>query len=83
MTRLWTLLALLALTISSFAQTPAPPDPRKLQELNTKVIAALTAKKYDEGIALLNETLALQPNQKGTAYNMACAYSLKGDIMHV
>ncbi len=77
MNRLQTLLAILLLTVSSAAQTP---NPAKAQDLNTKAIAALTAKKYDEGITLLKELLAFRPMDKGTAYNLACAYSLKAEV---
>jgi len=77
MKKLWTLFALLVLSLLSHAQAP---DARKVSELNTKAIEALQAKKYDEGIKLLNEVLALLPKDKGTAYNLACAFSLKADI---
>lgn len=50
------------------------------ESLNTKAIQALVAKKYDEGIALLDRVLVLAPKDKGTAYNLACANSLKGDL---
>jgi len=76
MNRFLTLLALLVLTISSAAQTPSPA---KIQELSQKAITALSGKKYDEGITLLKELLVLRPKDKGTAYNLACAYSLKGE----
>ncbi|MFN0009004.1 MAG: hypothetical protein ACKVXR_13970 [Planctomycetota bacterium] len=50
------------------------------ESLNRKAIEALVAKKYDEGIALLDRILVLSPKEKGTAYNLACAYSLKGEL---
>jgi predicted esterase len=49
-------------------------------EMNQKAIEALQAKKYDEGIALLKQVLEKLPKDRGTAYNLACAYSLKSDL---
>ena len=48
--------------------------------LNREALEAITAKKYDEGIALLQKILELTPKDKGTAYNLACVCSLKGDV---
>jgi predicted esterase len=51
-----------------------------IDQLNQKAIDALQAKKYDEGIAILKQVLEKTPKERGTAYNLACAYSLKGDV---
>lgn len=77
MQRLWLLLAVLTLSLTGFAQTP---DPAKIADLNKRAIDALVAKKYDEGIQLFTQLLELRPQDKGTAYNLACACSLKGDV---
>jgi predicted esterase len=79
MLRLPTLLIaalLLALSSSSFAQ-----EKEDYNTLNRKAVEALQAKKYDEGIAILTRMLDVGPKEsrKGTAYNFACAYALKGE----
>jgi predicted esterase len=69
-------LALLVFSSSSFAQ-----EKEDYNALNQKVIEALKAKKYDEGIAILTRMLDVgtKDQRKGTAYNFACAYALKGE----
>jgi predicted esterase len=69
------LAALVLVSLPALAQ-----DARKIEELNRKAIDALMGKHYDEGIALLKQVLELQPKDKGSAYNLACAYSLKGEV---
>jgi predicted esterase len=93
MSRTSVLLAASVLTFSSAfvrAQTPpsppTPPTPAPKEQsedpnvLNRKAIDALRAKNYDEGIAILQRMLDLHPKDKNTAYNLACACSLKGDV---
>jgi len=71
------LLALVLLSPFAGAQEKESAD-----VLNRKAIDALTAKKYDEGAELLLRILAIPGREKdnGTAYNLACAYSLKGEL---
>jgi predicted esterase len=52
----------------------------EIGELNQKAIDALQEKKFDEGIAIFKQILEKTPKDRGTAYNLACASSLKGDI---
>jgi predicted esterase len=65
---------------------PVEKPPEKAQEkpdkntLNRRAIDAFQAKKYDEGIAALMKILETEPKDKGTAYNLACGYALKGDV---
>jgi predicted esterase len=77
MSRIVTLLLALCLTLAPAAARPGPDN---VQELNQKAIAALAAKKYDEGIALFQRILEIAPHNSGTAYNLACGYSLKNDL---
>lgn len=69
-------LAVLALATFSFAAQ----DPNEINRLNGEILAALSAKKYDEALAKLGKVLELRPEDKGTAYNFACVHSLKGDV---
>jgi predicted esterase len=70
-------LALVVLSSSSFAQEKKEDFPA----LNRKAIEAMHAKKFDDGIAILTHMLDVGPKEqrKGTAYNFACLYALKGD----
>jgi predicted esterase len=68
-------LVLVAISPSSFAQ-----GKEDYNALNQKAIDALQAKKYDEGVGILMHMLEIVPKSKSTAYNLACAYSLKGDV---
>ncbi|HKC25707.1 MAG TPA: hypothetical protein VKF32_13235, partial [Thermoanaerobaculia bacterium] len=68
-------LALVALSSFSFAQGKEDKT-----TLNQKAIQSFGAKKFDEGIAHLMRALDLEPKDTGTAYNVACGYSLKGDV---
>jgi predicted esterase len=77
MSRLLTsILACVLLLAPSFAQSPQ----EGIADLNQKAIAALGDKHYDEGIGYLQRILEINPKDHGTAYNMACAYSLKNDV---
>jgi predicted esterase len=69
-------LVLVALASSSFAQ-----EKEDYIALNRKAIEAMHAKKFDDGIAILTRMLDVGPKdqRKGTAYNFACLYALKGD----
>lgn len=69
-----------AVLVLAFAVHGQGTDPRKVAELNQKAVEALTAKRYDDGIELLKQVLELVPEQKGTAYNLACAHALKADV---
>jgi predicted esterase len=68
-------LLLLVLVAPAFAQVK-----EDYNALNAKAVEALKAKKFDDGIAVLNHMLEVYPKDKGTAYNLACAHSLKGDV---
>ena len=65
-------------------QEKPPEKPVEKKEskdsLNQRAVQALTAKKYDEGISLLMKILESEPKDMGTAYNLACAHSLKGEV---
>jgi predicted esterase len=78
MPRFAALLGLVVVTLSSpsFAQ-----EKEDYLALNRKAIDALHAKKWDDGIAILTHMLDVgtKEQRKGTAYNFACAYALKGD----
>jgi len=74
MSRLLLLLAFVFLAPFAGAQEKESKD-----TLNRKAVEALQAKKFDEGIALLMKILETNPNDKDTAYNLACAYSLKAE----
>jgi len=76
---------------SSFAQTPPEKPPEKPVEkpvektetkdaMNQRAVAALTAGKFDEGIAILTKALEAYPKDADLAYNVACAWSRKNDI---
>jgi len=69
-------LVVVALSPPSFAQ-----EKEDYLALNRKAIDALHAKKWDDGIAILTHMLDVgaKEQRKGTAYNFACAYALKGD----
>jgi predicted esterase len=71
--------ALFALVLSI---TPAFAHPVQddFAEINKKAVEALSAKKFDEGIVLLKRLFEIKPKDMGTAYNMACAYSLKNEL---
>jgi len=68
---------LLFVVLSPFASAQGEVD---RSALNDKALAALRAKNYDEAVGCFEKILAADPTDAGTAYNMACAYSLKGDI---
>jgi hypothetical protein len=70
------ILATLALTTLAFAVQ----EPNEVQKLNRDVIADITAKKYDDALVKLDKVLTLIPKDRGTAYNLACVQSLKGDV---
>ena len=85
MSRLTALIACLLFVFSSFApsafgQAKGEEKREDVQTMNRKAIDALRAKKFDDGIAILMRILEVQPKDKGTAYNLGCAYSLKGDV---
>ena len=44
-----------------------------------KGIDAITAKKYDDGVAAFNRCLEIVPDDATTAYNLACVHSLKSE----
>jgi poly(3-hydroxybutyrate) depolymerase len=72
-------LAALVLVLAPFARAQ---EKEGKESLNQQAISALQAKKYDEGIALLTRILSIPGQEKdnGTAYNIACGYSLKADV---
>jgi hypothetical protein len=49
---------------------------RKFLELTRRSIKLLNDKKYPEAERILNEALALQPDEPTTLYNLACLYAL-------
>ncbi len=72
--------ALLALVFALFASPAFSQETQDRQELAKRAQDALQAKKYDEGIALLMKILDQAPKDAGTAYNLACGWSCKGDV---
>src|SRR5262245_2550452 len=78
MTRL--LSALLASTLLLLGPARAQSDVQKINEINSRAGRLLKASKFDEGIAELMKVFDIQPKDMGTAYNLACAYSLKADV---
>lgn len=77
MLRLLALLPLVLLTPFAGAQ-----EKESKESLNQKAIDQLKAGKYEEGAALLLRIFELPGLAKDpdTAYNLACAYSLKGEV---
>ncbi len=69
------LAAMAALCSFSLAQ-----DGPGFQEHFDRGIAALTAGRYDEGIAAFESCLELDPENSTCAYNIACGYSLKKEL---
>lgn len=69
-----------ALVVFALVARAQAPDAERIQELNQKAVEALTAKRYDDGIGLLKQVLDLLQEDKGTAYNLACAHAMKGDV---
>lgn len=72
---------------SSFAQTPPEKPPEKQVEkpqdknaMNKSAVEALQAGKLDEGIAILMKALDAYPKDADFAYNLACAWTRKGDV---
>lgn len=76
MSRLFALLTALVLLLAPVAARSQD----EVAALNGKALAALTAGKFDEGIGYLERVLELRPKDNGTAYNLACAHSLKADV---
>jgi predicted esterase len=70
-------LAVVCVSFLAFAQAP---DTRQLQELNQKLNEAITAKRWDDGIAALEKILEITPKDKGSAYNLACLESLQNRL---
>jgi predicted esterase len=77
------LTALVAITVLAlfappgFAQLPAQVD--DYVKTQKKGIDAITAKKFDDGIAAFNHCLELVPDDGTSAYNLACVHSLKSE----
>lgn len=69
-------LAVLALTTFAFAFQ----DPSEVTKLNREAIEAIQGKRMDEALAKFEKVLTLLPEDRGTAYNLACVSSLKGDV---
>jgi predicted esterase len=80
MLRLSALFALVLLALAPFGFAQEKQGKEDILTLNAKVIEELKAKKYDDAIADLMKILEITPRDKGTAYNLACAYSLKGEL---
>jgi poly(3-hydroxybutyrate) depolymerase len=75
------LLALVSALLLALVSGPAfAQETQDRDALNKRAIDALAAKKYDEGIAILTKVLAQTPKDAATAYNLACAWSRKGDV---
>jgi len=79
MSRLLTLLVLAFACLAPFAPAQGQDD---YATLNQQAIDQLKAGKLDEGAATLQRILKIPGKEKdsGTAYNLACAYSLKADL---
>src|SRR5262245_49759782 len=60
------------------AQTPAVFD--EYIRTQRKGEEAIKAKKYDDGLAAFKKCLELVPNDLGSAYDLACVHSLKGEL---
>jgi len=67
------LVALLALAHSAFAQSVD-----EIRALNTKMLDACYASKFDEALGYLGQLEKLQPENNGVAYNYTCVYSRMG-----
>lgn len=68
------LIAFTLLSLCAFAQHSS-----ERVALNQKIVAAVSAEKFDEALALLGELEALKPEDSGTAYNYACVFAHKGE----
>jgi WD40 repeat protein len=72
------LLAMVALMGLSFSgQGPGEED---LERVFQRGVEALIARRFDEGIAVFEKCLELQPGHPMAAHALACCYSLKGEI---
>lgn len=68
--------------------TPKPPEPKpiekltpeQMRQLHSQAIKLLQEGKYDESIELYGKIVANSPEDFIAHYNLACAYSLKGDL---
>jgi pimeloyl-ACP methyl ester carboxylesterase len=70
------LVAVICLALPALAQAQKP----SFDSLNQKALDAIVAKKYDDGLGFLKQALEVRPKYKGTAYNLACVYSLKNEV---
>lgn len=68
--------AFVALTTFAFAFQ----EPSEVTKLNREGVAALNAGNFDESAAKFEKVLTLLPEDRGTAYNLACVQSRKGDV---
>lgn len=71
---------LIAVVLAAAPVAAQAPDPAKIQEINQKVNEAIQAKRWGDGVKLLEELLVLQPEVGGTAYNLACLESLQAHV---
>ncbi len=71
--------AWMALTLFAYAQEPTP-EQVEYQTTFKKGYDALVAGRHDEGIAAFQRCLELVPTDSTSTYNIACGYSMKGDV---
>jgi len=68
------LVAFAALAVSAFAQSVD-----EIRTLNTKMLDACYASKWDEALGYLAQLEKIQPENNGVAYNYTCVYSRMGN----
>lgn len=66
--------------IPDFPGRPDPAAARQLVELNTQGCNLLREGKYEEAIPYFERMLKVVPNNETALYNLACAYSLMGQL---
>src|SRR5687767_5762733 len=71
--------AALVFTAAPAAQAQDHEDGGEYQRLFDEGISLLTERKYDEAVESFKKAIALEGKLPEAYYNIACAYSLKGD----